>query len=168
MVILDVSLQKVSQKLGNNYQVLNVREQNTTSTYLAFNVFIYGFLLIIGAVTFLNIINSISLSVSARLSQFATMRAVGMEMKQVSQVILAEAMSYGVVGGIVGCGVGVWLNKFLFDHLIGNHFAYAQWNFPVGLLAVVFIFVMLSVLTAVYFPVKRIEQLSVTEHLNEV
>ena len=162
------SLQKVSQELGDNYQVLDVREQNTTSTYLAFNVFIYGFLLIIGAVTFLNIINSISLSVSARLSQFATMRAVGMDMKQVSQVILAEAMSYGVVGGVLGCVVGVWLNKFLFDHLIGNHFAYAQWNFPVGLLAVVFIFVMLSVLTAVYFPVKRIEQLSVTEHLSGV
>lgn len=56
-------------------------------------------------VTVLNIVNSISMSVSARIKQYGSMRAVGMDGHQLSKMILAEAFTYAFWGCIIGCGV---------------------------------------------------------------
>lgn len=61
------------------------REQSTAGTYLAFVVCVYGFLSIIALVTMLNIINSISMSVSARIRQYGHMRAAGMDGRQITE-----------------------------------------------------------------------------------
>ena len=52
---------------GNEVIFSDKREQSTSGTYLAFIVCVYGFLSIIALVTVLNIVNSISMSVSARI-----------------------------------------------------------------------------------------------------
>ena len=64
---------------GNGLIFSDKREQSTAGTYLAFVVCVYGFLAIIALVTVLNIVNSISMSVSARIRQYGSMRAVGMD-----------------------------------------------------------------------------------------
>ena len=48
-------------------------------------------LAIIGGISLLNIVNSISMSVSARARQYGAMRAVGMEDVQLCRMIAAEA-----------------------------------------------------------------------------
>ena len=66
----------------------------------------YGFLAIIGIITLFNIINSISMSVSARTKQYGAMRAVGMGGRQLTRMIAAEAFTYAVSGLIAGFGIG--------------------------------------------------------------
>lgn len=69
-------------------------------------------------VTVLNIMHSISMSVSARIKQHGAMRAVGKGKHQVTKMISAEAFTYAVSGCIVGCVVGLQLSKLLYDNLI--------------------------------------------------
>ena len=58
------------------YEFTDRREEADQGTFLAFGLFLYGFLAIIALITVLNIVNSISMSVSSRIKQYGAMRAV--------------------------------------------------------------------------------------------
>ena len=135
---------------------------------MAFVTFVYGFLAIITLVTVLNIMNSISMSVSAKIKQYGAMRAVGMDKRQITKMIASEAFTYAVVGCIVGCSIGLLISKFLYDILITPHFPYAVWSIPVVSLIVILIFVVGASIIAVHNPTRRIKNTSVTETINEL
>ncbi len=164
----DEDVQAIQSLVGNQYQFRDRRDQGTTSTYMAFLLFVYGFLAIITAVTVLNIMNSISMSVSARIKQYGAMRAVGMDTHQMRKMIAAEAATYAFSGCVVGCAVGLLLGKLLYDTLITTHFAYAVWTFPVVPLAVILLFVLAAAIAAVHAPAKRIRNMAVTDTINEL
>ncbi|HJA94598.1 MAG TPA: FtsX-like permease family protein, partial [Candidatus Eisenbergiella merdipullorum] len=116
---------------GNEVIFSDKREQSTSGTYLFFIVCVYGFLAIIALVTILNIINSISMSVSARIRQYGSMRAVGMDGRQITGMIAAEAFTYAFWGCVTGCAIGLSFSRLLYDFLITAHFPYASWTLPV-------------------------------------
>lgn len=105
----DEDVTAIHNVVGEKYTFSDKREQRTTGTYMAFLFFIYGFLAIITLVTVLNIMNSISMSVSARIKQYGAMRAVGMDEHQLTKMIAAEAFTYALSGGTVGCVAGLLL-----------------------------------------------------------
>lgn len=144
------------------------REQRTSGTYTAFVLCVYGFLAIIAMVTLLNIMNSISMSVSAKSKQYGAMRAVGMEGGQVTRMIAAEAVTYALAGGVTGCVVGLVLGKLLYDLLIDGRFPYAQWTVPASRLITVAAFVAAATLAAVHAPAKRMREMAVTQTINEL
>lgn len=164
----DEQVEAIHAMSGNEYQFRDQRQMRTTGTYTAFLLFVYGFLAIIAAVTVLNIINSISMSVSARIKQYGAMRAVGMDIRQITKMIAAECATYALCGGVVGCTVGMLIGKLLYDNLITAHFPYAVWTFPVVPFAVILIFVLASAVSAVYAPSKRIGSMAVTDTINEL
>lgn len=147
--------------------VTDQRESNRTNnaTYLASRIVCYGFLVIIGVITLFNIMNSISMSVSARTKQYGAMRAVGMDSRQLTRMISAEAFTYAVSGLILGCGIGIPLSRFLYTLMITHHFGVA-WHLPAALLVVVITFVFVSAVIAVHAPAKRICNMPVTETIN--
>ena len=144
------------------------RDQRTFGTYIAFVLCIYSFLAIIAMVAVLNIMNSISMSVSARSKQYGAMRAVGMDSRQVTRMIAAEAVTYALAGCVIGYVVGVAIGKLLFNILIQEHFAYAVWTLPVFRLLIVVVFVVAAMLAAIYTPSKRMRNMAVTETINEL
>lgn len=160
------AIRKIVEESG--YILNDKRDESTSGTYFAFIFCVYGFLGIIMLVTVLNIVNSISMSVSAKMKQYGAMRAVGMDERQIIKMVAAEAFTYTVLGCATGCAAGLPLNKWLYDFLITDHFPYASWKMPVGALAIVFVFVILAAIVAVYTPAKRIQKLSVTETINEL
>ena len=143
------------------------RDQNTSGTYRAFAACVYGFLFVITLVTVLNIVNGISMSVSARTKQYGAMRAVGMDGRQITKMIAAEAFTYALSGCAAGCAAGLFISKWLFDVLIAAHFAYAVWELPVNSLLVILLAVILAAVLAVWAPAGRIRKLSVTETIGE-
>ena len=153
---------------GNEVIFSDKREQSTSGTYLAFIVCVYGFLSIIALVTVLNIVNSISMSVSARIRQYGSMRAVGMDGRQIKGMIAAEAFTYAFWGCITGCAAGLPFSRLLYDFLITAHFPYASWTLPVRPLTVIVLFVVLSAALAAYAPARRIRKMAVTETINEL
>ena len=83
-------------------------------------------------VSMFNIINSISMSVSARTRQYEAMRAVGMEGRQLSRMISAEAYTYAFFGCIFGCGIGLPASKVIYTRLVTAHFGELfYWTVPV-------------------------------------
>lgn len=164
----DGDVEAIRNIVGKNCVFSDRRDQRTTSTYFAFLLFVYGFLAIITLVTVLNIMNSISMSVTARIKQYGAMRAVGMGEHQITKMIAAEAFTYAVSGCIVGCAVGLLMSKLLYDSLITSHFSYAVWSVPVFPLIIILLFVLVTAIAAVYAPTKRIRSISVTETINEL
>lgn len=149
--------------------ITDQRESNRTNntTYWASRIVCYGFLAIIAVITLFNIINSISMSVSARTKQYGAMRAVGMDDRQLTRMISAEAFTYAVSGLILGCGMGIPLSRFLYTLMITHHFGVA-WHLPIALLAVVIAFVFISAVIAAHAPSKRIRNMAITATINEL
>ncbi|MSS90723.1 ABC transporter permease [Eisenbergiella tayi] len=152
----------------SGYTMNDKRDERTSGTYFAFVACVYAFLGIITLVTVLNIVNSISMSVSARIRQYGSMRAVGMDGRQLSKMILAEAFTYAFWGCIIGCAVGLPFSKVIYDFLITDQFPYASWTLPIGSLAVIVLFVIAAAVLAAYSPAKRMRTISVTETINEL
>lgn len=149
--------------------ITDQRENNRTdkATYLASRIVCYGFLAMIGIITLFNIINSISMSVSARTKQYGAMRAVGMDDRQLARMISAEAFTYAASGLILGCTVGIPFDRFLYTAMITRHFGVA-WSLPVTLLAVVIVFVFAAAVIAAHAPSKRICNMAITSTINEL
>lgn len=161
-------VQAIRGAAGERYVFHDRRDQSTAGTYTAFVFCVYGFLVIITLVTVLNIINSVSMSVSARIRQYGAMRAVGMEERQIRKMIAAEAFTYAVLGCAAGCAAGLLLSKALYDTLITAHFKYAVWSLPVGEMVIILAVVGFAAAAAAYAPAKRMREISVTETINEL
>lgn len=137
------------------------------STYWAFHLVVYAFLIVIAGITILNIINSISMSVSARMKQYGILRAIGMDDAQLKRMISAEAGTYAVSGLVVGIALGLVLNRKLYILLITHYFG-AAWQVPWGCLAVIVVVVLAAVVLAVYTPVRRILMQPITATISEL
>lgn len=149
--------------------VQDLRESNRQDrgTYYAARIVLYGFLAIIGGISLLNIVNSISMSVSARMKQYGILRAIGMDDAQLKRMISAEAGTYAVSGLVVGIALGLVLNRMLYTRLITHYFG-AAWQVPWGCLAVIVAVVLAAVVLAVYTPVRRILMQPITATISEL
>ena len=149
--------------------VQDLRESNRQDrgTYYAARIVLYGFLAIIGGISLLNIVNSISMSVSARMKQYGILRAIGMDDAQLKRMVSAEAGTYAVSGLVVGIALGLVLNRKLYILLITHYFG-AAWQVPWGCLAVIVVVVLAAVVLAVYTPVRRILMQPITATISEL
>ncbi len=163
------TIKQISRLADSDVIFTDHRELNRSSnlTYLAIKTLVYGFLSIIGLITMFYIMNSISISVSTQTKQYGTMRAVGMDGRQLTRMISAEAFTYAVSGLIVGCGIGLPLHHFLYVRLITRYFG-KIWKLPLAMLCVIIAFVVVCAVVAVYAPAKRIRNMAVTETINEL
>ena len=149
--------------------ITDQREGNkqNNATYWAARIVCYGFLAIIGVISLFNIVNSISMSVSARIKQYGAMRAVGMDNRQLKRMISAEAYTYAISGLIVGCGIGLPPSRFLYNRLITHYFG-IEWRFPILWFGIVVAFIFISAIVSVYAPAKRIRNMPITATINEL
>lgn len=164
----DEDAEAIHDLVRGRYEFSDRREEADSSTFFAFSLFLYGFLGIIALITMLNIVNSISMSVSARTKQYGAMRAVGMDGGQLTGMIAAEAATYALAGWVLGCGAGLPLSKLLYDKLVTAHFPYFTWTLPGSSLLIILLFVLLATIAAVYAPAKRMREMAVTETINEL
>ena len=165
----DETVQQISNLVDSDVIFTDLREgnQEDATTYLAAQFVLYCFLAIIAMITLFNMINSISMSVSARMKQYGAMRAVGMDGRQLTRMITAEAFTYAVSGLVVGCVLGLALSRFLHIKLLTRYFGTA-WSVPVALLCIIVIFDFAAALIAVYAPSKRIQSMVITDTINEL
>lgn len=156
-------------RLAGENEIADRRQEDKAinGSYWVFRLAAYGFLAIIALISVLNIMNSISMSVSARVRQYGAMRAVGMESRQVTKMIAAEAVTYAVSGTVAGYVLGLLLNYLIYEKAIITHFG-GTWKIPVGSMAIVLVLVFASCAAAVYAPAKRIKNMAITDTINEL
>lgn len=163
------TVKQIYSLVQNNVIFDDLRESNQQdrATYYASVLVVYCFLAIIAMITVFNIINSISMSVSARIKQYGAMRAVGMDCGQLTRMIASESCTYAISGLMVGCGIGIPLSRFLYGRLITHYFG-VTWHLPIVLIGIIIFFVFASCVAAVHAPVKRIRNMSITATINEL
>lgn len=165
----DADISAIRALSGDTNIFSDLRESNRESnnTFWAFRIFSYSFLAIIAMITVLNIVNSTSMSVNAKVKQYGAMRAVGMNGRQLTKMITTEVLTYTLCGCAIGCILGLMLNKFLYEKLITTHFG-TTWNLPIIELAIILFMMSGAVLAAIYAPTKRIRNMAVTTTINEL
>ncbi len=160
----DVSeIQKISG--ANTFSDRRLSNRSVQGAYYSFGLCVYGFLVLIALITICNIVNSISLSVTARTKQYGAFRAIGLSSRQLSKMVVAEALSYAAAGGIIGSVSGIICNYILFDLLIRRKWGNI-WEVPWAELGIIVFIVLLSVAMAVHAPIKRLQGLSIADNIN--
>ena len=164
--VSEVAVSKIRDLVGDCLFVDN-REENSdiNGSYWVFRIASYGFLAIISLITVLNITNSISMGVSARIKQYGAMRAVGMGSGQVAKMITAEAVTYAICGTAAGIILGLLLHYLIYAKIVITHFG-GSWNIPFATIAIVLLLVVFSCIVAIYAPAKRIRNMAITATIN--
>lgn len=173
--IIDIQLQdpsdsvvaEIREMAADGFVFSDRRERNSEirGTYYSFAIFVYGFLAIIALIAVFNIINSIGMSVSARLRQYGVMRAIGIRIGQLQTMVAAEAASYIVIGVVIGLFTGLPLHYFLYQQLITSRWG-TPWNFPVPEMGIIMAVLVISTVIAVMGPVKRIREMSIVDTIS--
>lgn len=166
--VSDTAINKIYELSEGNVMVDNrEEEEEINGSYWVFRIAAYGFLAIISLITILNIMNSVSMGVSARMKQYGVMRAVGMESGQVTKMITAEAATYAICGTTVGIILGLLLHYLIYAKIVITHFG-GSWNIPFPTIAIVLLLVVFSCIISIYTPAKRIRNMAITETINEL
>ena len=166
--VSETAVKKIAN-LANGNLFSDNREVNSenSGSYWVFRIAAYGFLTIISLITVLNIMNSISMGVSARVKQYGAMRAAGMENRQVTKMITAEAVTYAVCGMIVGIVFGLMLHYLIYAKIVITHFG-GSWNIPFSTIGIVFLLVTFSCIISVHGPAKRMRNMAITDTINDL
>ncbi len=174
--IIDIQMEKSAtdaevnaiRDLSDGYLFSDNRLSNkeVRAAYYSFALFVYGFLAVIAMITVFNIMNSISMSISARIKQYGAMRAIGMSIRQLRKMITAEALTYALCGCIAGCAAGFPIHRLIFVKLITERWG-DVWTVPFYAITVVALLTVLTSFAAVHVSAKRIQDMAVTNMINE-
>lgn len=165
--VSDSEVSAIHQMVGTQYTFSDERLGNssTRGIYYCFNLFIYGFLVLIALITIFNVVNSIAMSVASRTKQYGAFRAIGLSTRQLSKMVVAEACSYAASGIVAGTVLGMLSNHLLFGMLIGQKWGEA-WSIPWSELGVILLIILLSITLAVHEPIKRIHNMSIVDTIS--
>lgn len=166
--VTNADIEKIRSMVDENVTISDKRisNQDTKGAYYSFALFLYGFLVIIGLISIFNIVNSIGMSVSARMKEYGVMRAVGMSEKQLINMVFVEGMVYIACGMILGCLIGMPINRILFQLLVTSRWG-DVWQVPFQEIGVIVFIMAVSLILAMWGPSKRIREMSVVEIISE-
>ncbi len=158
----------IRQMAGSEFSFSDRRQSNqqAVGVYYSYALFLYGFLVIIALITVFHIINSVGMSVSARIKQYGAMRAVGMSTRQLIRMVTAEAAVYSLAGSAAGCLIGLPIHRYLFEHMVTGRWG-EPWNIPVVNLILIVSVVILTAIIAVRGPSRRIQNMSIIDTISE-
>lgn len=164
--VSDSQVNALRAKAGDGVTFVDDRLGNASArgTYYCFWIFVYGFLTVIALITVFNIINSIAMSVAARTRQYGVFRALGLSGRQLARMIVAEAATYTILGGLFGTVLGLAGHYLLYQSLIASYYG-TTWTLPWVKLLTILGVMFVAVVLAVYRPVKRLREQPIVETL---
>ncbi len=88
--------------------------QRNNDAMLQVEIFLYGFVVVVSLIGFLNIINTISTNMVLRSREFGVLRAVGTSGAQLKQMTVVEALFSGLKASVWGVVIGTILHFCVF------------------------------------------------------
>lgn len=157
----DQEVENIRRMAGEDILFSDKRQGNAEvmGAYYAFLLFLYGFLVVILMICAFHIINSMSMSASARMGQYQNMYAVGMDQRQLIRMVAAEAFFYTFPGIFVGGAAGCWFHRLLYQYLVTSRWGDA-WQVPAGPFLTAAATVLLASVLSILGPGKRIRNLT--------
>ena len=166
--VTDAQINEIRAQFGDDVTFSDRRISNAEARGVSFcfGLFLYGFLAVIALISIFNVINSIGMSVSARMRQYGAMRAIGMSCGQLVRMIAAEATTYALGGLVIGAAAGIPINHIIFEKLVTFQWGDA-WSLPISAFAVIVSVMTGALIAAVYGPAQRIRNLSIVDTISE-
>lgn len=163
----DYDVEEIYKICGENYKFLDHRlsNQSVRGAGYSFSMCVYGFLILIAMITVFNIMNSVGMSVTARIREYGAFRAIGLSHRQLVKMVAAEACAYALSGCVMGCALGIPLHYLLFQILITSHWGQA-WVAPFHQMLIIVALVCFATALSLHGPMKRIRGLSIVETIN--
>lgn len=165
----DADVDMLRKLTGTKYNFSDQRmnNQSVLGANYSYKLFLYGFLILISAVTICNIMNCTAMSVEAHRKQYGEMRAIGLSNRQLTKMITAETLTYAVTGSASGILLGLLLHKKLFELLVTCRWG-EPWSLPTSELCVIFAVIALSVILALYRPIHKIHEMSIVDTISAI
>lgn len=147
---------------ATNYVDMNKSQRNSM---LMIQVLVYGFITVIILISSINIINTITMSITLRRKESAMLKSIGMSQKDLKAIIRYEGMFYGIIGGTLGAIAGCFLSYSIFNVL--SDVVVVQWKLPLGLSVITILVAMAISYLSTLIPMKKIEKDNVIEAIRE-
>lgn len=165
----DTDAAQIRALAGEGVQFSDKRFSNmeVMGAYYAFILFLYGFLAVILMISAFHIINSMSMSVSARIGQYQSLYAIGMSGRQILKMIASEAFTYLLSGALMGVPIGLIFHRMMYQSLITSRWG-DSWYLPIGTLFLVLFVLTLSTVASLFGPAKRIRFITCNPRCNEL
>ncbi|AKA67198.1 ABC transporter permease [Clostridium scatologenes] len=156
----ETTIKSIQSTIGPNTNFHDLRELNkeAKNAFITAAVFIYSFVGIIAFISILNIINTMNTSIESKRRYLGVMRAIGMSGDQLLRMVLTEAFVYSLNGCMIGCVLGVLLQKTLNKFLL-----LATWKFPLSQIMLIFICYIFISIASIINPLKRIRANAISE-----
>lgn len=150
---------------GSRLVDIAAEQKETRQFNLQMQIFVYGFLLIIGVIGSLNIINTVQTNLLLRRREIGLLQAVGMTMGQIRKMASAEGVWFGVIGSFWGILLGVGISYFLYTELTNVQGFPFEFPWSASLLACGV--AVIVGLISVQGPLRRMEKANLIEELRE-
>ena len=121
---------------------------------------IYALLSLAVIISLFGIVNTLVLSISERTREIGMLRAVGASRRQIRKMVRWEAVITALIGGIVGCVVGLGLSILFIQPLDGFRLA-----IPFGQILVLVVLAGVAGVLAAVWPARRAAKLDVLKAL---
>ncbi|MCD9022670.1 ABC transporter permease [Cohnella silvisoli] len=164
--LIKQNLEEIARSTPGSRLIDIAAEQKETRNFnLQMQIFVYSFLVIIGVIGSLNIINTVQTNLLLRRREIGLLQAVGMTMGQIRRMASAEGVWFGVIGSIWGILLGAGFSYFLYVQLSGVQGM--PFEFPWSASLIAGGAALLVGLISVQGPLRRMEKANLIEELRE-
>lgn len=165
--VLQDELTAFQETTSTRYYVTNIAEEQKSKRQMQMimEIFIYGFIVLITAISIANILNTISTSIALRQREFAMLRSMGMTPKGFNKMINFESAFYGIKSLAYGLPISLGIMVLLYRQLRRSF----DFDFfvPVKGIIIVIIAVFVVVGTAMFYSGAKVKQQNIIDGLKE-
>ncbi len=165
--LLQDELATFQEATSTRYYVNNIIEEQRSRHQMQkiMEVFIYGFIVLITAISIANILNTISTSIALRQREFAMLRSMGMTQKGFNKMINFESVFYGIKSLAYGLPLSLGIMVLLYKQLSGRF----EFSFfiPVKGIVIVIIAVFVVVGTAMFYSGAKVKKQNIIDGLKD-
>ncbi|HID0816952.1 ABC transporter permease [Clostridium botulinum] len=152
-----------AEELQGSYMDLHSVNDQMDSIQKQIAVFMYGFIAIITIIGMVNIINTITIGLLLRKSEFATLTAIGMTKSQLNKMVMLEGLLHGIFTSVFGSIISYILYNFLLKQSF--NFINFDIKFPIDVFITGILGVIAITLLASIIPLRRLKKMSIVENI---
>lgn len=139
-----------------NYQDYLAEEIGTRGTVTMINLFSYVFILLISIICICNVFNTISTNIALRRKDFGMLKSIGMQTKEMYQMVIHECALYGSSSLLLGIPMGLGVSFLI--HIIIYDIQETPYKIPMTAMLIAIFSVFIVVVISMFYAVRKLER----------
>lgn len=145
----------LDEQMEINYQDYLAEEIGTRGTVTMINLFSYVFILLISIICVCNVFNTISTNIALRRKDFGMLKSIGMQTKEMYQMVIHECALYGSSSLLWGIPMGLVVSFLI--HIVIYDIQETPYKIPMTAMLIAIFSVFIVVAISMLYAVKKLE-----------